>query len=80
MRISEAFNSMLRTDYISLNDLEKLSSLAEYYVDYFGYLPQILAKSDQLIVGRRGNRQDHPSLSCICRVHAVMGRNVKLPD
>lgn len=53
-RIPEAFNSMFRTDYISLKDAEKLSSLAEYYVDYFGYLPQILAELDQLIVGRRG--------------------------
>lgn len=53
-RVAEAFNSMLRTDYISLDDVEKLNLLAEYYVDYFGYLPQILADSDQLIVGRRG--------------------------
>lgn len=45
---------MFRTDYMSLNDIEKLSSLADYYVDYFGYLPQILAESDQLVVGRRG--------------------------
>ena len=34
--IAEAFNSMLRTDYISLNDMEKLSLLSRYYVDYFG--------------------------------------------
>ncbi|HEU5374071.1 MAG TPA: hypothetical protein VFV38_01405 [Ktedonobacteraceae bacterium] len=52
--ISDAFNSMSRTDYISLNDIGKLNSLAEYYVDYFGYLAQILAESDQLIIGRRG--------------------------
>lgn len=53
-RFNESFNSMLRTDYISLNDVEKLNLLAEYYVDYFGYLPQILEHSDQLLVGRRG--------------------------
>ncbi|HTV56454.1 MAG TPA: hypothetical protein VMI06_16235 [Terriglobia bacterium] len=53
-RVAEAFNSMLRTDYISLDDVEKLKLFAHYYVDYFGYLPQILAESDQLIVGRRG--------------------------
>jgi hypothetical protein len=53
-RVNESFNSMLRTDYISLNDVEKLNLLAEYYVDYFGYLPQILEHSDQLLVGRRG--------------------------
>lgn len=53
-RVAEAFNSMLRTDYISLKDIDKLTLLADYYVDYFGYLPQILTESDQLLVGRRG--------------------------
>src|SRR5260370_22968565 len=54
LQVLDAFNSLLRTDYISLNDIEKLRVLTEYYVDYFGYLPQILTESDQLIVGRRG--------------------------
>src|SRR5579859_4820755 len=54
LQVLDAFNSLLRTDYISLNDTEKLKVLSEYYVDYFGYLPQILTESDQLIVGRRG--------------------------
>ena len=53
-KVAEAFNSMLRTDYISLNDIDKLNLLADYYVDFFGYLNQILTESDQLIVGRRG--------------------------
>jgi hypothetical protein len=53
-RISEAFNSMLRTDYISLNDVQKLGLLSTYYVDHFGLLPEILSDMDQLIVGRRG--------------------------
>lgn len=52
--IGEAFNSMLRTDYISLNDTEKLSLLSKYYIDYFGVLPDVLSDTDQLIVGRRG--------------------------
>ena len=52
--VTDAFTSMLRTDYIALNDNEKLAKLANYYVDHFGYLPQILTDSDQLIVGRRG--------------------------
>ena len=52
--ISEAFNSMLRADYISLNDMEKLNLLSRYYVDYFGVLPEVLSDTDQLIVGRRG--------------------------
>jgi len=52
--IAEAFNSMLRTDYISLNDAGKLNLLSRYYVDYFGLLPEVLSDTDQLIVGRRG--------------------------
>jgi hypothetical protein len=52
--IQEAFNSMLRTDYIPINDAKKLAKLSEYYIDYFGYLPQIIDETDQLIVGRRG--------------------------
>jgi len=52
--ITEAFNSMLRTDYISLNDAGKLSLLSKYYVDYFGLLPEVLSGTDQLIIGRRG--------------------------
>jgi hypothetical protein len=54
LKVAEAFNSMLRTDYISLTDIDKLNLLARYYVDYFGYLPQVLQESDQLLVGRRG--------------------------
>ena len=54
MNIGEAFNSMLRTDYISLNDVEKLNLLSQYYIDYFGVLPDVLSDTDQLIVGRRG--------------------------
>lgn len=52
--IEDAFNSMLRTDYIPLKDSAKLQRLSRYYVDYFGYLRQIVGESDQLIVGRRG--------------------------
>lgn len=52
--VDEAFNSMLRADYISLSDTRKLQLLADYYVDYFGYLRQILGENDQVIVGRRG--------------------------
>jgi hypothetical protein len=52
--IEDAFNSMLRTDYIPLRDTSKLERLSRYYVDYFGYLRQIVGESDQLVVGRRG--------------------------
>lgn len=53
-QVDDAFNSMLRTDYIALRDTAKLGQLAEYYVDYYGFLRQILSESDQLIIGRRG--------------------------
>jgi hypothetical protein len=52
--LEDAFNSMLRTDYIALGDTEKLNLLADYYVDYLGYVSQIVGPTDQLIVGRRG--------------------------
>src|SRR6266567_4355538 len=53
-KVTEAFNSMLRADYIALSDTEKLSLLSFYYVDPLGHLGQILGDCDQLIVGRRG--------------------------
>lgn len=52
--IQDMLNSMLRSDYIALRDSEKLKKLSSYYVDYMGCLRQILADSDQLVVGRRG--------------------------
>jgi hypothetical protein len=52
--VDDAFNSMLRTDYVPLRDIDKLNRLADYYVDYYGFLNQILSENDQLIVGRRG--------------------------
>ncbi len=52
--LEDAFNSMLRTDYIPLSDTNKLNLLADYYVDYMGIVSQILGPVDQLIVGRRG--------------------------
>lgn len=52
--LEDALDSMLRTDYIPLTDTDKLNLLANYYVDYMGYMRQILGPNDQLIVGRRG--------------------------
>ncbi len=52
--LEDAFNSMLRTDYIPLSDTNKLNLLADYYVDYMESVNQILGPTDQLIVGRRG--------------------------
>ncbi|WP_320043311.1 hypothetical protein [uncultured Desulfobacter sp.] len=52
--IEDAFTSMLRSDYIPLKDTDKLIRLSEYYVDYLGFLREIVGESDHLIVGRRG--------------------------
>lgn len=52
--IQDAFTSMLRTDYIPLKDTERLNLLSRYYVDYFGFISQIVGEQDQLVVGRRG--------------------------
>src|SRR6478672_6972589 len=52
--VEDAFNSMLRTDYVPLRDIDKLNLLADYFVDYYSFLNQILSENDQLIVGRRG--------------------------
>ncbi len=52
--IEDAFNSMLRSDYIPLKDTDKLVRLSDYYVDYLGFLREVVGESDHLIVGRRG--------------------------
>lgn len=52
--IEDAFTSMLRSDYIPLKDTDKLVRLAEYYIDYLGFLREVVGESDHLIVGRRG--------------------------
>jgi len=46
LQIDDAFTSMLRTDYIPLKDNNKLNLLAQYYVDYYGFLSQILSEND----------------------------------
>lgn len=52
--LEDAFNSMLRSDYIPLKDTDKLVRLADYYVDYLGFLREVVGQSDHLIIGRRG--------------------------
>jgi hypothetical protein len=52
--IEDMLASMLRSDYIPLSDTKRLGKLKQYYVDYMGYLGQVLGDTDQLIVGRRG--------------------------
>ncbi len=53
-KLEDAFTSMLRSDYIPLKDTDKLKKLSEYYVDYLGFLREVVGETDNLIVGRRG--------------------------
>lgn len=52
--LRNAFDSILRADYITLDQIEELDSLAGYYIDYFGILQGLLQKQDNFISGRRG--------------------------
>lgn len=52
--IHKAFQSILRADYISINDSSQLEMLGRYYVDMFNNLPIILQEQDNFVSGRRG--------------------------
>lgn len=52
--LGNAFNSILRADYITLDKINELENLEGYFVDYFGILQSILQKQDNFISGRRG--------------------------
>ena len=53
-KLRSAFDSILRADYISLDNLNELGDLEEYFIDFFGILQSILQKQDNFISGRRG--------------------------
>ena len=53
-KVREAFNSILRADYISVSDVNQLSELNDYYVDFLKNLPKVLQSQDSYINGRRG--------------------------
>lgn len=53
--IRQSFQSILRADYISINDSEQLKRLEKYYVDIFKNLPIVLQDQDNFINGRRGS-------------------------
>ena len=50
--VHKAFQSILRADYISIDDSNQLKMLGEYYVDIFNNLPIILQDQDNYINGR----------------------------
>ncbi|WP_372829942.1 hypothetical protein [Psychrobacter maritimus] len=53
-QVKNAFDSILRADYLSLDNLEELNNLSNYYVDFFNSVSSILQKQDNYISGRRG--------------------------
>ena len=58
-KVREAFNSILRADYISVSDVNQLSELNDYYVDFLKNLPKVLQSQDSYINGRRGTGKLH---------------------
>lgn len=52
--LRNAFNSILRADYITLDNIEELGELEDYFIDFFGILQGLLQKQDNFITGRRG--------------------------
>ncbi len=53
-KIKNAFDSILRADYLSLDDFDELENLSNYFVDFFNSIGSILQKQDNYISGRRG--------------------------
>ncbi len=52
--VRNAFDSILRADYITLNNINELGDLEDYFIDFFGILQSLLQKQDSFISGRRG--------------------------
>jgi len=53
-KLRSAFDSILRADYITLDNLNELGDLEEHFIDYFGMLQSLLQKQDNFVSGRRG--------------------------
>ncbi|MBK6952305.1 MAG: hypothetical protein IPH24_09730 [Crocinitomicaceae bacterium] len=52
--LRNAFDSILRADYITLDQINELENLEHYFVDFFGIMQSLLQKQDNFIAGRRG--------------------------
>lgn len=52
--VRNAFQSILRSDYISISEMKQLEQLSEYYVDFYNNVPTVLQEQDSFICGRRG--------------------------
>lgn len=53
-KVMDAFSSMKTTDSVSLEDLDHLRKLENYYIDPFNYISNIMQEEDNFIIGRRG--------------------------
>jgi hypothetical protein len=53
-KVRNAFDSILRSDYISLDKIEQLTILENYYIDFYNNIGSLLQKQDNFISGRRG--------------------------
>lgn len=53
-KVRRAFDSILRTDYISLDKIEHLADLENYYIDFYNNVGTVLQRQDNFISGRRG--------------------------
>lgn len=42
LKLRSAFDSILRADYITLDNLSELGDLEEYFIDFFGILQSLL--------------------------------------
>ncbi|MCY7708061.1 hypothetical protein P4T38_06175 [Bacillus safensis] len=52
--IKDAFESILRADYISIDGFDQLDKLEKYYIDTFNNLGLLLQRQDNYLAGRRG--------------------------
>ncbi len=44
-KLREAFDSILRADYITLDQINELEKLEYYFIDYFGILQGLFTKA-----------------------------------
>ena len=63
-KLRVAFQSILRADYISIDDIRQLAQLDDYYVDYFNNVPKVLQDQDSYISGRRGTGKTSLLMRC----------------
>lgn len=63
-KLRDAFQSILRADYISINEIRQLDQLDDYYVDYFNNVPKVLQDQDSFISGRRGTGKTSLLMRC----------------